>query len=66
MQGTHWVIAAESRLQHAVEGATMEYPGRLATCPKGHIRVLPTRFSRDRFDLRCEECRRNYTFTEPR
>jgi hypothetical protein len=63
-QKNEWVVAARSRLRHAVDGTAVEYPGRLATCPKGHVRVLPTRFSRSEFELRCEECGRNYPFRE--
>jgi hypothetical protein len=60
-----WVVAAVSRLQQDVSGAEVDYPGRLATCPRGHVRVLPTRFSRREFDLRCGECARSYLFREP-
>jgi hypothetical protein len=59
-----WVIAALSRLQQQVGGTQVDYPGRLATCPRGHIRVLPSRFSRSEFELRCTECRTGYTFRE--
>lgn len=65
MSGQEWLVAAQSRLQQAVEGAELEYPGRLATCPRGHVRVLPTRFSVRQFDLRCTECGRSYAFREP-
>jgi hypothetical protein len=60
-----WVVAAVSRLQQEVAGAEVYYPGRLATCPRGHVRVLPTRFSRREFDLRCVECGCSYRFREP-
>jgi hypothetical protein len=60
-----WVIAARSRLQQQIGGAELSYPGRLATCPRGHVRVLPTRFSRREFMLRCDECGRSYSFREP-
>jgi hypothetical protein len=60
-----WLVAAQSRLRQDVAGQTVEYPGRLATCPRGHVRVLPTRFSRAEFKLSCEECRRAYVFREP-
>lgn len=63
---TEWRIAAQSRLQQDVEsGEAIEYPGRLAACPKGHVRALPTRFSRREFPLRCHVCRRDYLFREP-
>lgn len=64
MQSSTWTVAALSRLQHEVSGTSVEYPGRLATCPKGHVRVLPTRFSRTEFDLRCNECGRAYPFRD--
>lgn len=63
--GGEWLVAAASRLRHDVSGAAVEYPGRLATCPGGHVRVLPTRFSRSEFDLRCDACGRSYVFREP-
>jgi hypothetical protein len=59
-----WQIAAVSRLQQDVGGQEVDYPGRMATCPRGHVRVLPTRFSRSEFELKCEECGRSYTFRE--
>lgn len=59
-----WRVAALSRLQHHVAGTAVEYPGRLATCPRGHVRVLPSRFSRTEFQLRCDQCGRSYRFTE--
>ena len=61
-----WLIAAQSRLRQEVGGESVEYPGRLATCPRGHVRVLPTRFSKAEFELRCHECRRDYLFRDPR
>jgi hypothetical protein len=60
-----WVVAARSRLQQQLGTESVEYPGRLATCPKGHVRALPSRFSRREFPLRCHTCRRDYTFREP-
>jgi hypothetical protein len=61
-----WRVAASSRLRSEVDGAEVEYPGRLATCPRGHVRPLPTRFSRAEFELRCELCGRSYLFRETR
>lgn len=60
-----WLVAAQSRLRQEIGGEAVEYPGRLATCPRGHVRVLPSRFSRSEFELRCHECRRSYVFREP-
>jgi hypothetical protein len=65
MPKDEWVIAAVSRLRHAMEEAAVEYPGRLAACPRGHVRELPTRFSRQSFELRCMACGRSYAFREP-
>ena len=64
MSEAQWRIAAVSRLQQDIGGESVEYPGRLATCPKGHVRVLPTRFSKAEFELRCAECKRTYPFRE--
>jgi len=61
-----WLVAARSRLKQAVGGEEVEYPGRLATCPRGHVRVLPSRFSQPEFELTCHECRRKYLFREQR
>lgn len=69
MRGTEqtgeWVVAAQSRLQQQRGGAELDYPGRLATCPRGHVRILPTRFSRREFMLQCGECGCSYAFREP-
>jgi hypothetical protein len=64
METTTWIVAASSRLQNELGGASVEYPGRVATCPRGHVRVLPTRFSRAEFLLSCEHCGRSYLFRE--
>jgi hypothetical protein len=64
MSEGQWRIAAVSRLQEDKGGESIEYPGRLATCPRGHVRVLPTRFSKREFELKCGECKRNYLFVE--
>ena len=64
MNEAQWRVGAASRQVQAREGAELEYPGRTATCPRGHSRVLPTRFSRAEFQLRCHDCGRSYTFRE--
>lgn len=61
-----WTIAAQSRLTHQVDNAALEYPALLATCPRGHVRTLPTRFSRREFPLRCHVCKRDYLFRDTR
>lgn len=60
-----WAVAARSRVRQDLGGESVEYPGRTALCPKGHARVVPTRFSRSMFPLRCHECGRDYVFREP-
>jgi hypothetical protein len=55
-----WSVQAISRIQDARDGQTVEYPARLAVCPRGHVRSLPTRFSRPVLSLRCEACDRSY------
>ena len=60
-----WQVGAVARQRELRAGADMEYPGRVAVCPRGHARVLPSRFSRKEFDLRCHECGRSYLFREP-
>jgi hypothetical protein len=62
MAEAEWVVAARSRLRQQKEDAALEYPGVLARCPRGHVRALPSRFSRPEFPLRCHECRRDYLF----
>jgi len=59
-----WTLVARSRLRQELGGESFEYPGRTAICPRGHVRVLPTRFSRSEFPLRCHECGRDYQFRE--
>jgi hypothetical protein len=66
MAELEWTIAAHSRMQQHTEDAALEYPALLATCPRGHVRALPTRFSRREFPLRCHECRRDYVFRDTR
>lgn len=61
-----WKIGAVSRQQQQVGGESLDYPGRIAVCPRGHARMIPTRFSRVEFELRCEACRRSYVFRELR
>jgi hypothetical protein len=55
-----WSVQAVSRLKDARDGQTVEYPARLAVCPRGHVRSLPTRFSQPVTALRCEACERSY------
>jgi hypothetical protein len=36
------------------------YPARLAVCPRGHVRSIPTRFDTPVSTLRCTVCNRSY------
>lgn len=55
-----WEVRAVSRLSQSRDGQTIEYPARLAECPEGHVRQIPTRFDADEVVLRCAECGRGY------
>jgi hypothetical protein len=59
-EGGEWRVQAISRVRDARDGQTVEYPARLAVCPRGHVRSLPTRFDRPVLELRCEGCNRSY------
>ena len=58
-QGT-WQLKTSARLQDNLDGQTLEYPGRVVECPRGHARVIPTRFDRPIAELTCRECGRTY------
>ncbi len=59
-EGAEWKVQAVSRMRDARDGQTIEYPARMAVCPLGHVRSLPTRFSQPVTSLRCESCNRAY------
>ncbi|HEX6694749.1 MAG TPA: hypothetical protein VF035_08645 [Longimicrobiales bacterium] len=59
-EGGHWLVKAVSRMRDARDGQTIEYPARLAVCPRGHVRSIPTRFDRPVTALRCTACNRSY------
>jgi hypothetical protein len=63
-QQQEWKIAAVSRQRQEIGGESLDYPGRLALCPRGHARLIPTRFSRAEFELHCAQCRCSYRFRE--
>ena len=63
-QQEEWKVAAVSRQRQELAGESLDYPGRLALCPRGHARLIPTRFSRAEFELHCAQCRRSYRFRE--
>ncbi len=55
-----WEVRAVSRMASSVDGQTIEYPARLAECPEGHVRTIPSRFDAFVVELRCVDCRREY------
>lgn len=55
-----WELRATSRMSQSVDGQTIEYPARVAECPEGHMRPIPTRFDSPAIELRCADCRRAY------
>lgn len=55
-----WEVRSVSRLGMEREGQHLEYPARVAECPAGHVRAIPTRFDAAVVNLRCAECRRSY------
>jgi len=59
-EGGQWLVQAVSRVRDARDGQTVEYPARLAVCPRGHVRSLPTRFDTPVTELRCTVCNRSY------
>jgi hypothetical protein len=54
----------ESRFHESREGQPLEIAGRVAICPHGHRRAIPTRFDRPLVELRCAECGRAYPFPQ--
>lgn len=55
-----WEIRSNSRLDVPMEGQTLQVPGRIAECPEGHARTIPTRFDAEEVALTCAACRRPY------
>lgn len=55
-----WEIRAPSRMDVALEGQMVQIPGRIAECPEGHSRTIPTRFDADVVVLTCRPCGRAY------
>lgn len=62
--GTEWRVLSASRQQENRDGQVLEYPGRMAECPHGHRRVIPTRFDRPEVELTCAQCQRRYTLRQ--
>lgn len=55
-----WEIRSATRVQHEREGQSIDYPTRLAECPRGHRRPIPSRFDREIVELRCRDCGSTY------
>jgi hypothetical protein len=55
-----WEVRSPSRVSLVIDGQTVEYPARLAECPEGHLRPIPSRFDAAVVELKCAECRRHY------
>lgn len=55
-----WAIRAPARMDVALEGQMMQIPGRVAECPEGHARSIPSRFDADVVTLKCVACGRAY------
>jgi hypothetical protein len=60
-----WDVRALSRLSENRDGQTLDYPARIAECPEGHVRTIPTRFDAAVVALKCAECRRAYRLESP-
>jgi hypothetical protein len=58
-----WEIRSASRVALEREGQSLDYPSRMAECPEGHRRPIPSRFDRPVVDLRCRACDRVYRLT---
>lgn len=57
---SEWEIRARGRGSAEMEGQRVEYPTRIAECPEGHAREIPTRFSAGTVMLACRDCGRSY------
>lgn len=55
-----WELRTASRMSQSREGQTLDYPARVAECPEGHARAIPTRFDSPPATLKCAECGRAY------
>jgi hypothetical protein len=60
-EAAEWQVR-ESRFHDHREGQPLDIAGRVAVCPRGHRRAIPTRFDRPVSELRCAECARSYPF----
>jgi hypothetical protein len=57
---SEWDIRATGRATTDMEGQRLEYPMRIAECPEGHVRQIPTRFTVRTVTLTCRDCGRSY------
>ena len=53
-----WEVRSASRLTLDRDGQRTDYPGRVAECPEGHTRSIPSRFDAAEVMLRCPDCAR--------
>lgn len=60
-----WEIRTALRMDVAMEGQTLQIPGRIAECPEGHARQIPTRFDANAVVLKCAPCGRSYRLSSP-
>lgn len=58
-----WEIRSAARVALEREGQSLDYPSRMAECPEGHRRPIPSRFDRAVVELRCRDCDRVYRLT---
>jgi hypothetical protein len=55
-----WEIRSAARAALEREGQSIDYPTRVAECPHGHNRPIPTRFDEAIVELRCKVCDKSY------
>lgn len=55
-----WEIRSAARMDVSLEGQMVQIPGRVAECPEGHARSIPTRFDAAVVMLKCVACGRAY------
>src|SRR5690606_34408607 len=55
-----WEVREAARGALEREGQSLDYPSRMAECPEGHRRPIPTRFDSAVVSLKCRECDRVY------
>ena len=55
-----WEVRSAARAALEREGQSIDYPTRVAECPQGHQRPIPTRFDEAVVELRCKACDKSY------